>query len=388
MVSFTISSTFSTLYTIIYCNGIESISGGYFLEKLKQLVGTMKQHQISNMIITDTYSIRYLIGYYTQPGERLLALIATASGDHYLMLNNLFPRADETGNYSVLYYQDGEKIMERIANVLIDGITSIDKFWPSHFLLDLMDIKADLQPVNASYILDDMRAIKSEDEISIMREASKLNDQVMEKLMNALRTGKSEAEYAEQLAGYYKELGHSGFSFDPIVGYGANGADPHHTTDESLPRVGDTIVLDIGGMYKGYASDMTRTVFFGEPHEEAVEVYDVVRRANLAGIAAVKPGVSLSSIDLAARKVITGAGYGEYFTHRLGHFIGQEAHEAGDVSQFNDELTKVGQVFSIEPGVYLPGKFGVRIEDLVVVTEDGCEVLNHVTKEPIIIEVN
>ena len=358
------------------------------MEKLKQLVKEMNKHDISNMIITDTYSIRYLIGYYTQPGERLLAFIATAAGKHYLVLNNLFPRADENDDYSVIYYQDGEAIMEQIAEILTDGATSIDKVWPSHFLLELMGIKKDLQPANASYILDDIRAIKSDGEIDIMREASLLNDQVMEKLIDSLTTGKTEAEYAEELARYYKESGHSGFSFEPIVGYGPNGADPHHTTDDSLPNVGDPVVLDIGGMYKGYASDMTRTVFYGEPSEEAMEVYDIVRQANLAGIAAVKPGVPLSSIDLAARKVINDAGYGEYFTHRLGHFIGQEAHEAGDVSQYNDELTKVGQVFSIEPGVYLPGKFGVRIEDLVVVTEDGCEVLNHVTKEPLIVEVN
>lgn len=358
------------------------------MDKLKQLVNAMKERQINNMIVTDVYSIRYLIGYYTQPGERLLALIITDRSEHYLILNNLFPRSEESDMYSVLYYQDGEAIMERIAEVLSDGVTSIDKTWPSHFLLELMDIKQDLQPVNATDIIDDLRGVKSTEEINIMREASALNDQVMERLITSLTSGQTESEYADQLASYYKELGHSGFSFEPIVGFGPNGADPHHTTDESTGQPGDPVVLDIGGMYKGYASDMTRTVFYGQPSQEALDVYEIVRQANQAGIDAVKPGVPLSEIDLAARKVIEDAGYGEYFTHRLGHFIGQEAHEAGDVSQYNDALTKVGQVFSIEPGIYLLNKFGVRIEDLVVVTEDGCEVLNHVSKEPIIINID
>lgn len=357
------------------------------MQKLNQLVNAMNEHNISNMIVTDPFSIRYLIGYFTEPGERLFALIVTKNG-HHLVLNNLFPKANEVDDYKATYYQDGEDIMTTIANLLAPGTTSIDKAWPSHFLLDLMMKKSDLNPVNATYLLDDIRAIKSSEEIDIMREASQLNDQVMIKLMDILGGGESEEYYAEQLAGFYKELGHDGFSFEPIVGYGANGADPHHTTDNSTPQLGDPVVLDIGGMYKGYASDMTRTVFYGEPSALALEVYDVVRRANLAGIAAVKPGVPLREVDLAARKVIEDAGYGEFFTHRLGHFIGQEAHEFGDVSQYNDAAAKVGQVFSIEPGIYLPEQFGVRIEDLVIVTEDGCEVLNHVTKDPVIIEVN
>ena len=357
------------------------------MHKMNQLVDAMKVHNVSNMIVTDPYSIRYMIGYYTEPGERLLALIVTAKGAHHLVLNNLFPKANQVDDYSIIYYQDGEGIMEDIAKVLTPGVTSIDKVWPSHFLLELMQIKSDLAPINASYLLDDIRAIKSTEEIAIMREASLLNDQVMSKLMAALTHGESEEAYAEQLAGFYKELGHDGFSFEPIVGYGANGADPHHTTDGSMPKMGDPVVLDIGGMYKGYASDMTRTVFYGEPNAEALKVYDVVRRANLAGIATVKPGVPLREVDLAARKVIEDAGYGEFFTHRLGHFIGQEAHEFGDVSQYTDEIAKVGQVFSIEPGIYLPEQFGVRIEDLVVVTEGGCEVLNRITKDPVIIDV-
>lgn len=356
------------------------------MEKIQQLDQQLKEHDIQNMIISDPYSIRYLTGYYTDPGERLLALVM-AGQQHYLILNRLFPEFEPADQLEVIYYHDGEPIMEKIASLLTEGTTSIDKFWPSQFLLELMAIKPQLQAVNATYILDDLRAIKSEDEIAIMREASRRNDQVMELLVDALKEGQSEQEYSQRLKAFYQDLGHDGFSFEPIVAYGANGADPHHTTDSSRPKLGDPVVLDIGGKYRGYTSDMTRTVFFGQADPLALEVYDIVRRANLAAIATVKAGVPLKEIDRAARKLIEEAGYGQYFTHRLGHFIGQEAHEAGDVSQFNDAPAQVGQVFSIEPGIYLPGQFGVRIEDLVVVTQDGCEVLNHFTKDPIIIGV-
>lgn len=380
-------NTFFSFYTILYSLVNCNIPGGIALQKIHELKQTLKENSIQNMIVSDPLSIRYLVGYHTEPGERLLVLIITPQ-DNHLILNNLFPKHDSIDDLNVLYYQDGEPIMKVISNLLAEGVTSIDKFWPSHFLLELMAIKKDLQPLNASHILDDIRAIKSSEEIALMREASLLNDQVMEQLIDALKQGLTEAEYGDLLKTYYQELGHDGFSFEPIVAYGANGADPHHTTDNSSPQKGDAVVLDIGGIYKGYASDMTRTVFYGQPSEEALKVYDIVHRANLAGIAAVKAGTPLSQIDLAARAVIEEAGYGQYFTHRLGHFIGQEAHEAGDVSQYNDALAQVGQVFSIEPGIYLPDQFGVRIEDLVVVTEDGCEVLNHVSKDPIILDVD
>uniref|UniRef100_UPI00402A531A M24 family metallopeptidase n=1 Tax=Gemmiger formicilis TaxID=745368 RepID=UPI00402A531A len=139
----------------------------------------------------------------------------------------------------------------------------------------------------------------------------------------------------------------------------------------------DVVLFDIGGRHRNYCSDMTRTFFWGEPDEETARIYDIVRRANEAAEALIKPGVKLCDLDAAARDLITEAGYGEYFNHRLGHFIGQTDHEKGDVSSANRTEVRPGMIFSIEPGVYLPGEFGVRVEDLVLVTETGCEVLNH-----------
>ena len=186
----------------------------------------------------------------------------------------------------------------------------------------------------------------------------------------------TEREIADQMLGLYRKHGCEGFSFPPIVSFGANAGDPHHEPDDTVLKRGDVVLFDIGGRRRNYCSDMTRTFFWGEPDEETARIYDIVRRANEAAEALIKPGVRLCELDAAARDLITEAGYGAYFNHRLGHFIGQTDHEKGDVSSANTAVARPGMIFSIEPGVYLPGEFGVRVEDLVLVTETGCEVLN------------
>ena len=356
-------------------------------ERLEALVQGLKAAGIAQQLVSDPSSIAYLIGYETQPGERLLLLKVAADGRHQLYLNQLFPQASGLADdIEIVTYRDGEPVISCLAQSLAPGKTGIDKVWPSHFLLDLMAARQDLQPVNAAYLVDDLRAIKSPEEQELMREASALNDQATLALIKLVADGLPESEMVSELAGIYQRLGCQGFSFEPIIAYGANGADPHHETNDDRPQPGDSVVIDIGSSYKGYCSDMTRTVFYGEPDEESRRVYETVRQAQEAAIKAVRPGVTFASIDRAARQVIEEAGYGEYFTHRTGHFIGREVHEAGDVSEFNQAQAQVGQIFSIEPGIYLPGKVGVRIEDLVLVTETGCQVLNQVSKDLIVVE--
>lgn len=355
--------------------------------RLEALVKGLKAAGIAQQLVSDPSSIAYLIGYETQPGERLLLLKVAADGRHQLYLNQLFPQASDLAHdLEIVIYRDGEPVISWLAQSLAPGKTGIDKVWPSHFLLDLMVERQDLQPVNSAYLVDDLRAIKSPAEQELMREASALNDQATLALINLVADGLPESEMVSELAGIYQRLGCQGFSFEPIIAYGANGADPHHETNDDRPQPGDSVVIDIGSTYQGYCSDMTRTVFYGEPDEESRRVYETVRQAQEAAIKAVRPGVTLASIDRAARQVIEEAGYGEYFTHRTGHFIGREVHEAGDVSEFNQAQAQVGQIFSIEPGIYLPGKVGVRIEDLVLVTETGCQVLNQVSKDLIVVE--
>jgi Xaa-Pro dipeptidase len=214
-----------------------------------------------------------------------------------------------------------------------------------------------------------------------MREASRLNDDAMTMLIDALHEDMTEKEMEDRLREIYDSLGAEGFSFTPIIAYGKNGANPHHENSHRLLKEGDSVILDIGCRKDNYASDMTRTVFYMEVDEKAKEVYETVLKANRKAIDKVKPGVKFSEIDEAARAVIEEKGYGKYFTHRTGHSIGIEVHEYGDVSSANEDLLMPGMIFSVEPGIYLEGELGVRIEDLVLVTEEGHEVLNSYPKD-------
>ena len=209
----------------------------------------------------------------------------------------------------------------------------------------------------------------------------------MDWLVAQLREGVTEQQIAEGLLAEYRRLGAQDHSFTPIVSFGTNAADPHHEPDQTALAKGDMVLFDVGCKRDWYCSDMTRTFFTARPSERQLLVYDTVRRANEAAEAIVRPGVTFAQIDLTARKVIEDAGFGPRFTHRLGHQIGLQDHEPGDVSATHDEPVQVGQCFSIEPGIYIPGEIGVRIEDLLIVTEDGCEVLNHYSHEPRVVKL-
>jgi hypothetical protein len=218
------------------------------------------------------------------------------------------------------------------------------------------------------------------EEQMLMKEASRINDETILKARDYVKPGMTEKQVAEYIDNEYKKAGCESVAFTTIVSFGANAADPHHEPDDTVLEKGECVLIDMGCCKNRYCSDMTRTFFCGEPKPEYAAIHDLVRQANEAAEAMIHPGVRLCDIDAAARDLITKAGYGEYFNHRLGHFIGQTDHEKGDVSAANTDTVKPGMIFSIEPGVYLPGKFGVRVEDLVIVTETGCEVLNHVDK--------
>lgn len=197
--------------------------------------------------------------------------------------------------------------------------------------------------------------------------------------------GRRESEIAADLAGSLRDHGHSEVDFT-VVGSGPDGANPHHEMSERVIEEGDMVVLDFGGLKDGYGSDTTRTVHVGEPSDEEREVYEIVRRAQQAGLEAVRPGVECQEIDSAARRVIADAGYGEQFIHRTGHGIGLTTHEPPYMVEGETLALEPGMCFSIEPGVYLSGRFGVRIEDIVTVTQEGGRRLNNTTHELQIVE--
>lgn len=355
--------------------------------RMKQAVKRMADAGIPQMLVCDPASIFYLTGEWFSPGERLLVLLLSCEQGPQLFINTLFPVRDDLG-VEVIRYADTDDPVRLIAGRLNpDKAIGIDKKWPSRFLLRLMEVMGGAgRYINSSFIFDSMRMVKDEQEITLMREAAISNDQAMAALVKLLPAMHTEKQLGQLLLSIYEELGTSGFSFAPNISYGANGADPHHKIDNSQVKSGDSIVIDIGCRKRDYCSDMTRTFFFRSVTPRAKMVYETVLSANQRAISMVRPNVRFADIDAAARDYITGKGFGAYFTHRTGHCIGLDVHDWGDVSAANSEYVRPGMIFSIEPGIYLPGELGVRIEDLVLVTEDGCELLTHYKKELTIIE--
>ncbi len=350
------------------------------MSRIARIKESMTKNNVDALIVTDPSNIFYLTGKWIHPGERLLALVLRLGGGDKILINELFPVTDDLGVEKV-WFKDTDDSVKILSNYLNDGETiAIDGNWRAEFLLRLMDIKKSVYK-SGTYLVSNLRKIKDEKEKDFMRAASKMNDDAMNLLKSKLYVGITEKKATEVLKDIYNELGADGFSFSPIIAFGANCADPHHDTDNTALKSGDSIICDIGCTLDSYSADMTRTFFWGNISDEARKVYNTVLTANVMAENMIKPGVKFSDLDKKAREHIASMGYGEFFTHRLGHSIGIDVHEPGDVSSVNDALLEEGMVFSIEPGIYLTGNLGVRIEDLVLVTADGYELLNNYPKE-------
>ena len=355
-------------------------------ERKERVLEGLESLELEQMLVCDPLSIWYLTGYYTEPYERFLALYL-GKGQTVLFANRLFPDATGAADRVVGFDDTQDPIPRGAEAPRHDAPLGVDKELAARWLLPLMDTGAASGFRLASSAVDEARSVKDERERQLMRDASLTNDQAMDWLVAQLREGVTEQQIAEGLLAEYRRPGAQDHSFTPIVSFGTNAADPHHEPDQTALAKGDMVLFDVGCKRDWYCSDMTRTFFTARPSERQLLVYDTVRRANEAAEAIVRPGVTFAQIDLTARKVIEDAGFGPRFTHRLGHQIGLQDHEPGDVSATHDEPVQVGQCFSIEPGIYIPGEIGVRIEDLLIVTEDGCEVLNHYSHEPRVVKL-
>lgn len=344
--------------------------------RIEAVMQNLAQRELSQMLICDPRSIQYLTGVYMEPGERFLGLVLSDKQTPALVYNEMF-LVPENLICDVNPFNDTEDPLALVATLIDAGCPlGCDKNLAARFLIPLMERKVASAFILASDVVDAARAHKDAAEREAMRVASRTNDAAMARFKELVHEGVTEAEVAGKMESIYHELGAQGHSFSPIVSFGKSAGDPHHEPDTTRLAAGDMVLLDVGCRQNNYCADMTRTFCFGEPTQKQREVYEIVRQANEAAQKVVAPGVRFCDIDRAAREVIEKAGYGPYFTHRLGHQIGLDVHEPGDVSPVHDAPVEVGMCFSIEPGIYLPGEFGVRIEDLVIVTEDGCETLN------------
>ena len=243
---------------------------------------------------------------------------------------------------------------------------------------------ADTELVPAGKLLTELRSAKTEEELAVMQKAQDITDQVFAEICEFLHAGVTESEVAAQLTYLQMKHGAEGNSFPPIVASGANGSMPHAIPTAKPIQKGEFVTMDFGCIYQGYCSDMTRTVAIGQPSDEMRRVYDAVLEAQLAGIAAAKAGAPGCDVHNAAWDVLKKYGYGDYFGHGFGHSLGIEIHESPNANRANTKPLPAGAVLSAEPGVYLPGKFGVRTEDVIFLTETGNRILTHAPKHLII----
>jgi Xaa-Pro dipeptidase len=237
------------------------------------------------------------------------------------------------------------------------------------------DALADIELVATTEVVETLRAVKDDEERDAIRRAQAITDAAFGRILEHFAVGVSEQQMSRQLEGLLMDEGAEGLAFDSIVAFGENAAEPHHEPAHRLLEEGDVIKLDFGARFAGYHADMTRTISFGAPAGEIKKIHAVVRESQQAGIDAVRAGVTGASVDAVSREVIERAGYGDRFVHSLGHGVGLEIHEAPSLGRKQDEPLPAGAVVTVEPGIYIPGLGGVRIEDMVEVTEDGCVVV-------------
>lgn len=353
-----------------------------YKSRREKLIERLEQEGVHGILVTSSANVYYLTGLWLETGERASALWISAQGKTVLLAHEMFQQEVAVANVDKVWWKDGVSPYPLLAQELdTNAVIAIDGSWETRHLLALMAARPQaLVPVNGDDLMAQLRARKDAQEKQELEKASQLADEVVASIKTHLSASMTEAQTAKQLAVLWQEAGAQGMSFAPIIAAGLNSAAPHHEPDDSLLVQGSTVIVDTGGIVEHYCSDITRTFILGQPDVEIERVYNLVLQAQLAGIEAAKPGVTLGEVDERVRQVIADAGYGEYFTHRTGHGVGLDIHEPPFVVGGNSQILEVGMVMSIEPGIYLPGKFGVRIEDLVIIEETGARSLNRAPK--------
>ena len=356
-------------------------------ERVARLAEELRKRGLDALYIGPSTDLEYIGGLDTHPDERVRGLMVAKDERCFAMTPLLYKEEMVNAFGDVPFYSEWDDhdgftgafrrgcehlgvLGGKIA--FNDGVRAVDML----AIRDAMPIEL----VNGADILAGQRSRKDEEELALMREASRMADGVVTRLQKFIKPGMKER--AKKIAEFYEAEGAEGMSFEPIVASGPNGSMPHYMGDQRVIQENDIIILDLGGRYKSYCSDTTRTLFTGTPTQEMKDIYEIVRRAQAAGEAAVQPGATGQDVDRAARQVIIDAGYGKYFFNRVGHGIGIGVHETPFMIEGNTKPLEPGKVFSVEPGIYIPGKFGVRIENLVAVRPDGTgEALNHLPRE-------
>lgn len=352
-----------------------------YATRMRRVVADATDAGLDGLLITPGPDLFWLTGYRpTAITERLTLLVLAPDREPTLLVPAL-ERPDAEGaegapSVSIVDWADGEDPFAR-AGAYLRGTATMgiaDSAWALH-LLGLQDAVPGCTFRSLTRSLPMLRAVKDDRELARLAAAGAAADATYEQILGVRFAGRKETDVAADLARLLREHGHEQVDFT-VVGSGPNGANPHHEAGDRTIEAGDAIVLDFGGLMYGYGSDTSRTVSVGEPSALVREVHEVVRLAQQAGVEAVRPGVACQEVDRTARRVITDAGYGEQFIHRTGHGIGTTTHEPPYMIEGEEQPLVPGMCFSVEPGIYLTGRFGVRIEDIVTVTPTGGLRLN------------
>lgn len=355
-----------------------------YSERLERTAEATGAAALDGLLVTPGPMLAYLTGYAPPPLERLTLLVVAPGREPSMIVPALERPAAASApvgeRLELVEWRDGEDPYEAFAKLVGGGRYAVtDQTWASH-VLALQRARPDAELVAQGDVLPLLRAVKDEDELERLRAAARGADAAFADVISLPFAGRRELDVAANLDRLLREHGHERVDFT-IVGSGPNGASPHHGAGERTIEPGDAVVLDFGGVASGYCSDITRTVFVGEPSQEQRRVYELVRAAQQTAFEAVRPGVTCQAVDRAARAVISEAGFGDRFLHRTGHGIGIEVHEPPYIVEGNETPLEPGMTFSDEPGIYLLGRFGVRIEDQVAVTDSGAERLNGASRE-------
>ncbi|AOL16297.1 X-pro aminopeptidase [Sulfolobus sp. A20] len=349
--------------------------------RVKRLQEELVKNNIDYAIIGPTSNMQYLIDFIEEQMERPLLLIISQD-DYYILAPKLYE--EQLSKFPLIVYSDGENPYSKL-NLKENSSLLIDDKLYSLFTIEILSTIKSRRVYRASTILDKLRMVKDEDEISRMSEGVRIAEELFLRFIQTLTEGLTECEIQRKFKSYIIENAGE-ISFEPILTSGPNTSMPHLKCTERKVKKGDVIIFDFGIKYKGYSTDTTRVVSLGNPSDlDVKKIFEIVKEANEAAERFARKGVLASEIDLEARKIIEINGYGKFFIHRTGHGIGIDVHEAPYISSDNNEKIENGEIFTIEPGIYLPNKFGIRIEDEILIHYGTSKVLNSLDKELFII---
>jgi Xaa-Pro dipeptidase len=359
-----------------------------FVDRMKALRNSGKKAGIDAFLVVSDKNMRYLAGFSVLAIERFAGIIVPVDTDSPIVI---VPKLEESkareksAFREIKTYSDSENpavVLEKAVKELgLEGATfGVEGILPFRFYTMLVACSSDIKTKDASALFSQLRIVKSEEELKMIEKAADVVAEGIRAGIDFIKRGVSELTISCQIERVIKERGGESIPFC-IVLSGSNSALPHGETSNRKVRQKDVVLMDVGAVFSGYYGDLTRTVFVGEVSEKEREIYDVVAEAHEKAIESVRPGIRAEKVDAVARNVIEKAGYGQYFTHRTGHGLGLEVHEEPYICEGHEVILQPGMVFTIEPGIYLPGKFGVRIEDNIAVSNTGKKMLSHISKE-------